>query len=116
MTITTARIKKIGKHFEILVDLDNALKFKKGTSSFIQAETEFIFKDIKKGEKAPENELKEAFGTTDVNEIVKKIVKEGEIQTTQEFRDAEHEKRFKQVIDFLTKNAYDPQTGRPHTT
>jgi ribosome maturation protein SDO1 len=115
MTNVTARIKKAGKHFEIIVDLDAALKFKKGLSSFIQAETEFIFKDIKQGERAPENELKEAFGTTDVNEIVKKIVKEGEIQTTQEYRDAEQEKRFKQVVDFLTKNAYDPQTGRPHT-
>ena len=46
---------------------------------------------------------------------MKKIVKEGEIQTTQEHRDAEQEKKFKQVVDFLTKNAYDPQTGRPHT-
>jgi len=116
MVNTTARIKKAGKHFEVIVNLDDALKFKKGTGSFIQAETEFIFKDIKKGEKAPEDELKEAFGTTDVNEIVKKIVKEGEIQTTQEYRDAEHEKKFKQVVDFLSKNACDPQTGRPHTT
>ena len=116
MVNTTARIKKVGKHFEIMVDLDDALKFRKGTSSFIKAETEFIFHDIKKGEKASEKDLKEAFGTTDVNEIVKKIVKDGEIQTTQEFRDAEQEKRFKQVVDFLVKNAYDPQTGRPHTT
>lgn len=115
MTNTTARIKKTGKNFEIIVDLDDALKFKKGLSEFIQAETEFIFKDIKKGEKASEKELKDAFGTTDVNEIVKKIVKEGEVQTTQEHRDAEQEKRFKQVVDFLTRNAYDPQTGRPHT-
>ena len=116
MVNTTARIKKAGKHFEVMVDLDNALAFRKGNSSFIQAETEFIFKDIKKGEKASEEELKEAFSTDDVNEIVKKIVKGGEIQTTQEHRDAEHEKKFKQVVDFIVKNACDPQTGRPHTT
>jgi len=115
MVNTTARIRKTGKHFEVIVKLDDALKFRKGISSFIQAETEFIFTDIKKGEKASESELREAFGTTDINEIVKKIVKEGEVQTTQEHRDAEQEKKFKQVIDFLTKNAYDPQTGHPHT-
>ncbi|HPD81914.1 MAG TPA: ribosome assembly factor SBDS, partial [Candidatus Pacearchaeota archaeon] len=115
MANTTARIKKTGKNFEIMVDLEDALKFKKGLSTFIQAETEFIFKDIKKGEKASEKELKDAFNTIDINEIVKKIVKDGDIQTTQEYRDAEQEKRFKQVVDFLTKNAYDPQTGRPHT-
>ena len=37
MTNTTARIKKTGKNFEIIVDLDDALKFKKGLSEFIQA-------------------------------------------------------------------------------
>ncbi len=115
MTNTTARIKKTGKNFEIIVDLDDALKFKKGLISVISAETEFIFKDMKKGERASENELKEAFGTTEVNEIVKRILKEGEILTTQEHRDAEQEKKFKQVVEFLVKNAYDPQTGRPHT-
>ena len=30
MAQTTARIKKEGKNFEVLVDLDEALKFKKG--------------------------------------------------------------------------------------
>ncbi len=116
MTVTTARIKKFGKHFEILVNLEDALKFKKGESAYIEAEGDKIFKDARKGEKAPENELREAFGTTDSTEIAKKIVKEGEIQTTQEYRDAEQEKKFRQVVDFLSKNCFDPQTGRPHTT
>ena len=58
MAQTTARIKQKGKPFEIIVDLDDALKFRKGLISSIQAETEFIFHDIKKGEKAPEKDLK----------------------------------------------------------
>jgi ribosome maturation protein SDO1 len=116
MTTTIARIKKSGKHFEVLVDLENALKFKKGESSFIEAEGDKIFKDSKKGEIPPKEDLEEAFGTTDANEIVKKIVKEGEIQTTQEHRDAEQEKKFLQIVNFLAKNCFDPQTGRPHTT
>jgi ribosome maturation protein SDO1 len=116
MTITIARIKKLGKHFEILVDLENALKFRKGESSFIEAEGDKVFRDSKKGEIPTNEDLKEAFGTTDINEIVKKIVKDGEVQTTQESRDAEQEKKFKQIVDFLAKNCFDPQTGRPHTT
>lgn len=116
MTNTTVRIKKAGKHFETLVNLEDAMKFKKGESNFIQAETDVIFRDMKKGERAPTNDLEEAFGTTDVNEIVKKIVKEGEILTTQEFRDAEQEKKFRQIVDFIVTNAVDPQTGNPFTT
>ncbi len=113
MTNTTARIKKAGKHFEILVDLDNALKFKKGEIDFIESETGKIFSDMKKGLAASQDDLKEAFGTTDINEVTKKIVKEGEVLVTQEHRDEEREKKFKQVTDFLAKNAIDPQTNHP---
>jgi ribosome maturation protein SDO1 len=115
MANVTARITKAGKHFEVLVDLDDAMKFKKGESDFIQAETDIIFRDLKKGERAPTADLENAFGTADVNEIVRKIVKEGEVQTTQDFRDAEQEKRFNQVVDFLSRNAVDSQSGNPIT-
>ena len=115
MTQTTARITKAGKHFEILVDLEDALKFRKGEISEIQAEGGKIFRDLKKGEKVSPNDLTEVFGTTDINEVVKKIVKQGEVLTTQEQRSTEHEKKFRQVVDFLSKNAFNPQTGNPHT-
>jgi ribosome maturation protein SDO1 len=116
MTQTTARIDKKGKHFEILVDLEEAMKFKRGEISNFLAESEVIFRDVKKGERAPTSDIETAFGTSDVNEIIPKIVKEGEILTTQDFRDAEQEKRFKQIVDFLSKNAIDPQSGNPHTS
>ena len=116
MPNTIARIKKAGKHFEIIVDLENALKFKKGEIPYIEAEGDRIFRDSKKGDIPSRADLEEAFKTTDVNTIVQKIVKEGEVQVNQEYRDEEHEKRFKQAVDFLVKNAIDPQTGNPFTT
>jgi ribosome maturation protein Sdo1 len=33
MTQTTARMKKAGKDFEIMVDIDKAMKFRKGLST-----------------------------------------------------------------------------------
>jgi len=115
MTQTVARIKAKGKPFEIVVDLDEALKFKKGESDWLEIGGDRIFTDTKKGNVASSKDLEECFGTTDVSEIGKKIVKSGEILTTQEFRDAEHEKKIKQVVDFLSRNAINPQTGNPHT-
>ena len=115
MATTTARIKKAGKRYEIIVDLDEALKFKKGLIATFDMQEDFIFHDTKKGEKASDSDLRAAFGTTDVNEIAKRIIKEGEVLTTQEHRDAEQEKKFKQVVDFLATNAVDPKTGNPHT-
>ncbi len=116
MGSTLARITKAGKHFEIKVDLDDALKFKKGETNFIEAEGDRIFNDVKKGEVASPSDLKDAFKTDDTTEIIGRIVKEGEVQTTQEHRNEEQEKKFKQVVDFLATNAVDPQTGHPHTT
>ncbi len=114
MTSTLARIKKAGKHFEIMVDLDNALKVKKGLSNFVEAEGDRIFSDVKKGNVAPSADLMAAFGTTDVAQIALMIVKGGEVQTNQEYRDAEYDKKIKQVVDFLVTNAIDPKSGHPH--
>lgn len=115
MTTTIARIKQGGKHFEIMVDLDEALKFKKGQSSSFEAENDKIFTNSKRGEVASNSELESAFGTTDSSEIIKKIVKEGEVLVTQEYRDEEREKKLKQIVDFLSRNTINPQTGNPHT-
>lgn len=115
MTQTLARIKKAGKNFEIIVDLDDSLKFKKGEISSIEAEGDKIFTDSKKGNVASSSDLNESFRTTNVQEIVETIVKNGEVQLTQEHRGAEQEQKFKQVVDFLATNAIDPQTKNPHT-
>jgi len=115
MTNTTARIRKVGKQFEILVNMEDALKFRKGETKFLQAETDAVFFDLKKGDRASSSELKVAFGTDNFQEICEKIVKGGEIQTTEGYRDEEREKKMKQVVEILVKNAIDPKTGLPHT-
>jgi len=115
MTQTTARIKKAGKNFEIKVDLDKALDFKRGAGGSDFLEVDRIFSDAKKGFAASDSDLKNVFGTSDVDEVAAKIVKEGEVLVTQEHRSAEQEQKFKQVVEFLSKNVVDPKTGNPHT-
>lgn len=119
MTTTIARIKKAGKHFEIMVDMDEALKFKKSDGKYGNVgafmEGDAIYSDSGKGFRASDKDMKSAFGTTDLNEIASKIVKEGEVQTTQEHRSAEQEQKIKRVVDFLSRNAIDAQSGNPIT-
>ncbi len=115
MTSTTARIKKAGNRFEILVDLDQALKVKKGKLDSINPEGDAIFSDVKKGKRASDSDLKNAFGTTNPSEVAVKIIKQGEVKTTQEHRDAKQEQKLKQIVEFLSKNAINPQSGNPHT-
>lgn len=115
MSQTLARIKRTGKNFEIMVDMEKALAFKKGEGANDFLEIDRVFSDSRKGEVPPTSDLKEAFGTDDVNEIAEKIVKDGEILVNQEQRSEEHEKNIKQVVDFLATNSINPQTGNPHT-
>ena len=112
---TTARIKQSGKNFEIVVDLDKALEFRKSGRGNDFLESDSVFADSKKGMVSPQSELEEAFGTTDVNEIAEKIVKNGEVLVSQEHRDGEREKKYRQVVEFLSKNAIDPQSGNAIT-
>lgn len=115
MSKVTARTKVKGKHFEISVNLDEALKLKAGKGDIMAAlDMPNIYVDMKKGHVAPQKELLDAFGTADVYEIAKKIILTGEVQKTQEFRDTERENRIKQVITILIRNAVD-QNGRPYT-
>ncbi len=117
MTEVITRIKIKGKLFEARVDLDRALEFKKqgkGSSrDFLIVDT--IFNDWKKGLKPSSQDLKDAFGTEDHYAIAEKIVKNGEVQLPQEYRDKLKEEKIKQVVDFLTRNCIDPRTGAPYT-
>ena len=115
MSNVEARIKIKGNNFEIIVDLDEALKVKKGQGDIRAALlSQSIYYDLKKGTLASKTDLQEAFNTLDVFEIAKKIVVSGEVQRTQEYRDEEREKKIKQVIAIILKNATD-QNGRPFT-
>ena len=115
MAKVVARIKVNGKHYEIHVDLDEALKIKAGKGDIMAAlDVRQIYSDIKKGVIASGKDLMDAFGTSEVIEIARTIIVSGEVQKTQEFRDSEREAKVKQVINLVVKNAVD-QNGRPYT-
>jgi ribosome maturation protein SDO1 len=115
MAVVEARIKIQGKHYEISVDLDEALKVRKGEGNINSAlQTPQIFTDLKKGTIVPQADLLKAFGTTNIYDIAKHIVQKGEVQKTQEYRDEEKERKINQIITLILKNASD-QHGRPYT-
>lgn len=117
MTDTIARLRSGKMIFETMVDLDNAMKFKRGEDVDINdvIRDTAIYTELKKGMKAGGAELQNIFGTTDFLSIVKDIVKKGQIEVTQDFRDEELEGKRKKVVDFLVRNAIDARTNRPFT-
>ena len=114
--ITTARIKKFGQTFELSVDPNKALLYKKGeiTNLHEVLMADNIFTDIKKGLRATKETLAKAFQTTEVNVVADIILKSGEIQLGAEHRAAEREQKRKQLIHKIHINAIDSKTGLPH--
>ncbi len=111
-----ARLTKNHIRFEILVDPQMALKFRKGIIHEIHdvLAVPEIFKDAKKGERVPESELEECFRTTDTEEIAKEIVKHGEIQLTTEQRRKFVEEKRKEIAYIISQKGVDPKTNLPH--
>src|SRR3989344_3762864 len=113
--ITLARLKKFGTTFEISVDPDKALFYKKGQITDLDEvlHADNIFLDAKKGMVAPQAELEKVFKTTDTQKIADIIIKEGEIQFTAEHRQLEREQKIKKIVYLIHKQAVDARTGFP---
>jgi len=112
---TIARLVR-GETFEILVDPDNALRYKMGEKIPISKVLiyEEIYTDAKKGIRASEEQLMKAFKTRDKLAIATKILTEGALQITSEQRHRLIEEKKRQIIEFISKNAVDPRTRLPH--
>jgi len=111
-----ARVHKGSQQFEILVDPEKALEFKKGKVYAIEniLASNFIFKDARKGDKASSSDLEKAFGTSAVFEVAKAIIKEGEVQLTTEQRRKHIEEKKLQIASIISKQGVNPQTKLPH--
>ncbi len=111
-----ARYEHAGEKFEILVDPDLAMDLKHGKAinfdDLLAIDT--IFKDAKKGDEKNIDAVRDVFHTTDTKLVAELIIKQGEIQLTTEQRRALTEKKRKEIIAFISRNAINPQTKAPH--
>ena len=111
-----ARYEKQGITFEVYVEPENARKIRNGEDVSVDDTivSRDIYSDARKGKRAADSDLNKVFGTTDFDEILIKILKEGEIQLTTDEKRKMQEERKKQVIALIARSAVDPQSHLPH--
>jgi ribosome maturation protein SDO1 len=104
------------KGFEVLVDQDKAMSFIDGQDISIEdvLETEEIFTNLQKGNRASSLDLKKAFKTDDFKEVTKIILKDGELQIDAQKRKELLEEKKKQIVHEIASSAVDPKTNIPH--
>ncbi len=111
-----ARLKTHGNNFEVMVDCDNALKLKEGKDIAMDdvLAAEKVFSDARKGLLASEAQMEQVFGTSEPDEVAKKIIKKGEIQITAEHKAKLVEQKKKKILEIIHTNGIDPKSGVPH--
>lgn len=111
-----ARLKTHGKTFEVFVEPEGALAFKRGDDVKLESilAVEDVFSDAKNGDRPAEQDVVNAFGTIDVIKIAEKIIREGELHLTTEQKKKIQEEKKMRVINIIAQNAINPQTKAPH--
>jgi ribosome maturation protein SDO1 len=111
-----ARLKTHGKTFEIFVDPEGALSLKRGEAVKIEdiIAVEDIFSDAKNGDRPAEQDVMNAFGTTDALQIAQKIILDGELHLTTDQKKRIQDEKKARVINIIATNAINPQTKGPH--
>ncbi|KYK35673.1 MAG: hypothetical protein AYK18_02810 [Theionarchaea archaeon DG-70] len=111
-----SRLKIGGKKFEVLVDPVKALELKEGRGINLDEIVAYpgIYHDVRRGDAIPESELQQNFGTTNIYNIARKIILEGELQFTTDQRREFVEKKTKEIAEIITRKSINPQTNTPH--
>ena len=111
-----ARLESHGERFEILVDPDMASEIRHGDEMDVEDAVAalFVFENASKAEKASEEALMKVFGETGFTNVARRIIRKGEIHLTAEQRKKMIEDKRKQVVNFIARNAINPQNKLPH--
>ena len=113
---TLVRYQHGGEKFEILVDPDKGLAYKRGelddVSNVLIIDT--VFTDSNKGEKASATKLEETFDTSDPIEVAKIMFEKGIFQLTAAQRKEMLDQKLRQIIHIISRTYVDPKTKLPH--
>lgn len=109
-------IKKGHLRFELFVDPDLAFEYRRGTDIPLAdiLKSYEIYEDAKRGERATDSLVEDAFGSSEVFDIAPEILKQGEFRLTHEQRVQLVEEKTEAIIENISKRAMNPQTGHPH--
>ncbi|MGQ9679635.1 MAG: ribosome assembly factor SBDS [Candidatus Bathyarchaeia archaeon] len=113
---TLARYSHSGEKFEILVNPDLALAYKRKEITDVSKTliVDTVFTDSNKGIKASKEKLEAAFGTSDPLEVAKIIFERGQLLLTANQRRLLTEQKLKQIVNMISRTYVDPRTKLPH--
>lgn len=112
----TVQYENDGRTFEILVNPDEALDYKRGDIDNFERVlfVREVFKDAGAAEKASASDIEDEFGTKSVMDAAEELFDRGTLELTTEQRNEIREQKKKELISMITRRAMNPQTNSPH--
>ncbi|KAK2461737.1 hypothetical protein APHAL10511_006200 [Amanita phalloides] len=114
--VSVVRLKKAGKRYEIACYKNKVQEWRTGVETSLDDVLQIsnVFTNVSKGEVAKSGDLQKAFGTTDVGEIVKEILKKGEMQVGEKEREHDLSSMRKEIATIVAEKCVDPATQTPY--
>ncbi|KAF8746218.1 hypothetical protein AX14_000019 [Amanita brunnescens Koide BX004] len=114
--VSIVKLKKGGKRYEIACYKNKVQEWRNGVETNIDDVLQIsnVFTNVSKGEVAKSGDLQKAFGTTDTAEIVKEILKKGEMQVGEKERDHDLSSMRKEIATIVAEKCVDPTTQTPY--
>ena len=115
--VSIVRLRKGGKRFEVACYKNKVLDWRNGTETNLDevVQIENVFTNVSKGAAVPQEDLKKAFGTTDIETIIKEILKKGELQVGEKERNQELGSTWREIVTQVVEKCVDPTSQRPYT-
>ncbi|KAF5377246.1 hypothetical protein D9615_006406 [Tricholomella constricta] len=114
--VSVVRLRKGGKRFEVACYKNKVQEWRTGVETNLDDVLQIsnVFVNVSKGEVAKSGDLQKAFGTTDVPNVVKEILKKGEVQVGEKERDHDLTALRKEIATLVAEKCVDPETQRPY--
>lgn len=114
--VSVVRLKKGGKRFEIACYKNKVQEWRNGVETSLDDVLQIsnVFTNVSKGEVAKFNDLQKAFGTSSVDDVVKEILKKGEVQMGEKEREHDLTALRKEIATMVAEKCVDPATQRPY--
>lgn len=115
--VATVRMNKGGKRFEIACYRNKVVNYRQGIETDLSEvlQTERVFTNVSKGEFTKSKDLKQVFGTTDEEEIIKLILTKGDLQVSDLERSQQYESMNREIATWISEHGVHPVTQRPYT-
>lgn len=114
--VSIVRLKKGGKRFEIACYKNKVQEYRNGVETNLDDVLQIanVFVNVSKGELAKSQDLEKAFKTTNTDDIVKEILKKGELQVGEKEREHDLSSLRKEIATLVAEKCVDPATQRPY--